>query len=153
VFSLRKESIVGTTDHDSNDKVELEVPTQGGATPSSLPHSSSRVHIDEPNSSTSSPDEPQVEDICSIAHDRLRKTIRKPACYATNNENALIAYAQAIAQETPKGIEPSTYFEAIFCPNSLDWLMEMQENIESLYKNRTWDLCELAKGRRALTAK
>jgi len=29
----------------------------------------------------------------------------------------------------------------------------MQEEMESLHKNRTWDLCELLKGRRALTAK
>jgi len=29
----------------------------------------------------------------------------------------------------------------------------MQEEIESLQKNRTWELCELPKGRRALTAK
>ena len=29
----------------------------------------------------------------------------------------------------------------------------MQQEMESLYKNRTWDLCELHKGRRTLTAK
>jgi len=29
----------------------------------------------------------------------------------------------------------------------------MQEEMESLHKNQTWDLCELPKGQRALTAK
>ena len=29
----------------------------------------------------------------------------------------------------------------------------MQEEMESLQNNRTWELCELPKGRRALTAK
>ena len=62
MFSTRKESIVFFTStgdhHDTSDKMELEFPTQGGATSSSLLHLSSEVHIDEPDSSSSGPNEP-----------------------------------------------------------------------------------------------
>ena len=141
MFSPRKESTFSSSiigdHHDSNDKVELEFPTQGRVTTSTLPYSSSEVHIDALDSSTSSPDEPEVEDTYSIARDRPRRTIRKPAHYATDDESGLIAYALIVAQETTQGIEPSTYFEAISCPNSSNWLMAMQEEIESLHKNRS----------------
>jgi len=50
-------------------------------------------------------------------------------------------------------VEPSTYTEAICCPSSPNWILAMQEEIESLQKNRTWELCELPKGQRALTTK
>lgn len=53
----------------------------------------------------------------------------------------------------PEGVEPSNYTEAITCPSSPNWILAMQEEMESLQKNRTWELCELPKGRRALTAK
>jgi len=59
----------------------------------------------------------------------------------------------AVAQEIPEGVEPSSYSEAISYPNSSNWLMSMQEEMENLYKNETWELCDLPKGRRALTAK
>jgi len=78
-----------------------------------------------------------VEDTYSILHDRARRTIRKPACYATSYGSGLITYALVVAQETPKGVEPSTYSEAICHPNSLNWLFEMQEEMESLHKNGT----------------
>ena len=74
MFSLWKESSLSSTSiddqHDTSDKVELEVPTQGGVTASSLPHSSSEVHINKLDSSTSSFDEPYIEDTNSIAYDR-----------------------------------------------------------------------------------
>ena len=64
-----------------------------------------------------------------------------------------VAYAFTVAEEIPKSAEPSTFTEAISCPSSPNWILAMQEEMESLHKIRTWDLCELPKGRRALTAK
>ena len=68
-------------------------------------------------------------------------------------KSGLIAYALAVAQEIPEGVDPSTYSEAISCAKSSNWLMEIQEEMESLYKNETWQLCELSKGLHALIAK
>jgi len=79
--------------------------------------------------------------------------MRKPARNSANDENGLIAYALVVAQEIPEGVEPSSYFEAISYPNSSNWLIAMQEEMESLYKNETWELRDLPKGCRALTAK
>jgi len=45
-------------------------------------------------------------------------TVRKHACYFADDEDSIIAYALAVAQEIPKGIEPSTYSEAISHLNS-----------------------------------
>ena len=87
----------------------------------------------------------------SIARDRPRREIRRPARY--NDDEGLIAYALSVAEEVPEGVEPSTYTEAISCPSSPNWILAMQEEMESLQKNWTWELCELPKGRRALTAK
>jgi len=50
-------------------------------------------------------------------------------------------------------VEPAAYSEAISYSSSPNWILAMQEETESLQKNRTWELCELSKGRRALTAK
>ena len=66
-----------------------------------------------------------MEDTYAIAHARPRRTIRKPAHYATNDESGLIAYVVAVAHETLEGVEISTYSEAIFYPNFSNWLIAM----------------------------
>jgi len=100
---------------------------------------------------TISHDQSQVEVGHSIARDRPRREIRRPARY--NDNEGLIAYALSVAEEVPEGVEPSTYTEAISCPSSPNWILAMQEEMESLQKNRTWRLCELPKGWRVLTVK
>ena len=92
-----------------------------------------------------------MQDDYSKTRDRPRREIKKLARY-TNSEG-LVAYALTVAEEIPKGVEPSTYIEAISCPSSFNWVLAMQEEMESLHKNQTWDLHKLPKGRRALTAK
>ncbi|KAG8496806.1 hypothetical protein CXB51_007977 [Gossypium anomalum] len=42
--------------------------------------------------------------------------------------------------------EPSNYSEAVSCEDSEKWMFAMQEEMESLHKNRTWDLVKLPKG-------
>jgi len=133
--------------------VKLEVPTNFPQGEGTLPHSSSQVHFEETNSNIPSSKEPHAADTYSIARERPRRTIRKPAHYTADDESGLIAYALAVAQEIPEGVDPSTYSEAISCAKSSNWLMEIQEEMESLYKNETWQLCELSKGLHALIAK
>jgi len=92
-----------------------------------------------------------VEDDYSIARDRPRREIRRPAHYV--DSEGLVAYAFAVAEEIPESVEPSTYTKAISCLSSPNWILAIQEEMESLHKNRTWDLCELPKGRRSVIAK
>jgi len=92
-----------------------------------------------------------VEDDYSIARYHPRREIRRLVRYV--DSEGLVPYAFTIAEEIPQSVETSTYTEAISYPSSPNWILAMQEEMESLHKNRTWDLYEVPKGRRALTAK
>ncbi|KAE8689483.1 CYP710A2 protein [Hibiscus syriacus] len=46
--------------------------------------------------------------------------------------------------------EPSTYQEAINSSDASLWMMAMQEEIEALHKNNTWDLVPLPQGRKPI---
>ena len=94
-----------------------------------------------------------MENNYSIACDRPWSVIRRPVQYVSGEVSRLIAYAFVVTEETPDGIELSSNSEAISYPNSSNWLLTMQEEMESLHKNGSWDLCELPQGRRALTVK
>ncbi|KAE8680647.1 hypothetical protein F3Y22_tig00111372pilonHSYRG00031 [Hibiscus syriacus] len=49
-----------------------------------------------------------------------------------------------------KNNEPSTYQEAINSSDASLWMMAMQEEIEALHKNNTWDLVPLPQGRKPI---
>ena len=141
---------VGARDSTSIDKeVEIEVErvsAPGGADDQSV------QQIDTAEPTAARVDRPQVEEVDrSIARDRPRREIRRPARFT--DEESLLAYALSVAEEVPEGEDPSTYREVVSCSNSQHWECAMQEEMDSLHKNGTWDLCQLPKGRRALTAK
>jgi len=70
---------------------------------------------DDRDDSTTSPIQ-QPGDDYSIARDRDRRQIRKPARY-TDSDN-LVAYALSIVQEVNDGVEPASYIEAVSCVES-----------------------------------
>ena len=85
----------------------------------------------------------------SIANDRPRRVIKAPRRY-DDEEADIVAYALEVAE----GIdEPSTYSEAVSSVDSEKWIMAMQEEMESLQKNKTWELGELPKGKRVVRCK
>ena len=49
--------------------------------------------------------------------------------------------------------EASTYSKAISCDDSGRWMIAMQEEMESLHKNGTWDLVRLPKGKKVIHCK
>ena len=67
-------------------------------------------------------------------------------------ESVNIAYALTAAREMGEDGEPKNYFEAISSDNSSKWIAAMQEEVESLLKNETWDLVKLPEGKRSLVA-
>ncbi|KAG8497424.1 hypothetical protein CXB51_008733 [Gossypium anomalum] len=79
----------------------------------------------------------------SIAKNRTRREIKPPKKYA---EADLVAYALNVAEDIDANQEPSNYSEAVSCEDSEKWMFAMQEEMESLHKNRTWDLVKLPKG-------
>ncbi|KAG8488518.1 hypothetical protein CXB51_016434 [Gossypium anomalum] len=79
----------------------------------------------------------------SIAKNRIRREIKPPKKYV---EADLVAYALNVAEDIDANQEPSNYSEAISCEDSEKWMFAMQEEMESLHKNKTWDLVKLPKG-------
>jgi len=84
---------------------------------------SREVQTTKTNSSTTSPNQPKMEDYYSIARDCPRREIRKLAYYV--DSEGLITYALTAAEQIPEGVEPSTYSEAISCPSSSNWVLAM----------------------------
>ena len=64
-----------------------------------------------------------------------------------------MAYALSVAEGIESGEEPSTYSEAVNSVDSGKWMIAMQEEMESLHKNGTWDLVKLPKGKKAVRCK
>ncbi|KAG8498899.1 hypothetical protein CXB51_005256 [Gossypium anomalum] len=79
----------------------------------------------------------------SIAKNKTRREIKPPKKYA---EADLAAYALNVTEDIDTNQEPSNYSEAVSCEDSEKWMFAMQEEMESLHKNRTWDLVKLSKG-------
>ena len=50
-------------------------------------------------------------------------------------------------------VEPSTYTKAVNCDDSRKWMIAMQEEMESLHKNDTWNLVRLPKGKKVVRFK
>ncbi|KAG8488852.1 hypothetical protein CXB51_016759 [Gossypium anomalum] len=61
-------------------------------------------------------------------------------------EADLVAYALNVAEDIDANQEPSNYSKAISYEDSEKWMFAMQEEMESLHKNKTWDLVKLSKG-------
>ncbi|KAG8488765.1 hypothetical protein CXB51_016773 [Gossypium anomalum] len=66
-----------------------------------------------------------------------------------NVEADLVAYSLNVAEDIDANREPSNYSEAISCEDSKKWMFATQEEIESLHKNRTWDLVKLPKDKKS----
>ncbi|KAG8481139.1 hypothetical protein CXB51_025904 [Gossypium anomalum] len=86
----------------------------------------------------------------SIAKNRTKREIKPPKKYA---EADLVAYALNVAEDIDANQEPSNYSEAISCEDSEKWMFAMQEETESLHKNKTWDLVKLPKGKKTVRCK
>ncbi|KAG8488618.1 hypothetical protein CXB51_016586 [Gossypium anomalum] len=79
-----------------------------------------------------------------------RREIKPPKKYA---EADLVAYALNVAEDIDANREPSNYSEAISCKDSEKWMFAIQEEMESLHKNRTWDLLKLPKDKKVVRYK
>jgi hypothetical protein len=81
----------------------------------------------------------------SIATDRAR---RQPKPVKRLIEECNVAYAMSVAEEIEGNLEPSNYSEAITSANCNNWMTAMQDEMESLEKNGTWDLVKLPKDKK-----
>ena len=91
----------------------------------------------------------------SIATRREKREIRKPLRYAScadSVDNNIVAYALAVAENIDFD-EPQSYKEAVQSKEEAEWLIAMNEEMQSLAKNETWDLVPLPKGMKPVGCK
>ena len=80
---------------------------------------------------------------------KSQRQIKAPEICGFDN---IVSYALLVAKEIIS-FEPTTYLEEIFCSESKKWTMTINEEMESLQKNQTWDLVELLEGRQVVGCK
>ena len=79
----------------------------------------------------------------STAVGRPRRTTRRPGWLTTD---MVVAYALPVVEEAI----PSTFREAEISSESKMWIAAREEEMKSLYKNDTWELTRLPKGKKAI---
>ena len=57
----------------------------------------------------------------------------------------MVAYDLSVANNIESNEESSTYEESVSYSDSSKWMISMQEEMESLHKNWTWDMMRLPK--------
>ena len=90
-----------------------------------------------------------LEEPYSIANSKGKRIIKpNPKCV-----DSTIAYALSIVKETLDVEEPSKYVDAILTLDSTSWLIAMNDELKSLYRNKTWDLDKPPKGKKIVDCK
>ncbi|PHT40240.1 Retrovirus-related Pol polyprotein from transposon TNT 1-94 [Capsicum baccatum] len=158
MLSSGKDTVVPSTDtgdqEDVREKVEFETEAP-------------ILETNIPNSSTTQEDEVTAEQMSPRQHPPQRRGLPQPWSMAQElpqqrprkptqrliTESANIAYALTVAQEMGEDGEPKNYSEAISGDDSAKWTAAMQEEVESLLKNETWDLVMLPEGKRVISCK
>ncbi|GKG23558.1 retrovirus-related pol polyprotein from transposon TNT 1-94, partial [Tanacetum coccineum] len=85
-----------------------------------------------------------------LARDRERRTRTKPLRF--QDESNMTAYAFTAAEEEDTH-EPLTYQEAVACEDSSKWKAAMEEEMDSLWKNKTWELVDHLAGKKLVSCK
>ena len=80
--------------------------------------------------------EQHIEDY-QLVRDRVKRVSKPTQRYGFSALTDMLAYAFLVATEVMK-TEPETYEEAINCKESKNWVAAMKEEMNSLYKNKTW---------------
>ncbi|GKB74706.1 retrotransposon protein, putative, ty1-copia subclass [Tanacetum coccineum] len=85
-----------------------------------------------------------------LAQDRELRTRTKPLRF--RDESNMAAYAFVAAEEEDTH-EPLTYQEAVACEDSSKWKNAMKEEMDSLRKNKTWELVDHPAGKKLMSYK
>jgi hypothetical protein len=78
---------------------------------------------------------------------RVRKPVRRLI------EECNVSFAFSCAEEIDCSAEPSTYTEAMISGDREKWMFAMQEEMQSLEKNGTWDIVRLPAGKKVVRCK
>lgn len=127
----------------SNEQVEFEINTNSGQTTNHP-----KDDLDDQNESSIQVEEPELAEIEqqseSIATSRPRREIRKPSRFTD-----MVAYALPIIGDNI----PYNYRDAVQSMESDKWKKSMDEEMQSLHQNQTWELVPLPKGKKTIGCK
>ena len=87
----------------------------------------------------------QQQIIPSLASGRELRVRRAPVQYGYEDT---VAYALV-----NYGDEPTSYQEAMYFSENAKWKVAIEDEMESLRKNPTWELCDLPKGKKPIGCK
>ena len=85
-----------------------------------------------------------------IALCRSKRSCLPPNCLIEKCN--LIHYALSCAEQVKDASEPATYIEAIDSVDKDKWISAMQEEMQSLEKNGTWEIVSLPKQKKPVAA-
>ena len=138
MLQSRKESVVEIigSKEEARKQVELERKVTEG-----VQESTHIKPVDNTQGLTSGDDTPQ-EQRYNIATKRARRQIRPPKRYTYAD---MVTYALTVG-ESIMILEPCTYKKAISSDEAAEWSIAMTEEMESLYKNQTWELEKPSRG-------
>ncbi|GJV95963.1 retrotransposon protein, putative, ty1-copia subclass [Tanacetum coccineum] len=85
-----------------------------------------------------------------LARDRERRTRTKDLRFQDESNMAANAFAAAKEEDTH---EPLTYQKAVACEDSSKWKATMEEEMDSLRKNKTWELVDHLAGQKLVSCK
>ncbi|GJT38381.1 retrotransposon protein, putative, ty1-copia subclass [Tanacetum coccineum] len=74
-----------------------------------------------------------------VVRDREPRTRTKPLRFQDESNMAAYAFATAEGEDTH---EPLTYQEAVACEDNFNWKTAMEEEMDSLRKNKRWELVD-----------
>nr|GEX99708.1 retrotransposon protein, putative, Ty1-copia subclass [Tanacetum cinerariifolium] len=104
---------------------------------------------DDGNMPTSPQSQPQTEYL--LAQDRERRQVNRPP-RLEDYQFDLVAYAFVAATHI-ENCKPTNYLEAISSPKCDNCVVAMEEEVESLHKNETWELVTFPKKKRVISCK
>jgi hypothetical protein len=93
----------------------------------------------------------QSEDDLPIAIRKSKRGCGRPRRLI--EECNMTYYALSCAEQVDSSYEPTRYTEATACGDREKWIAAMQEDMQSLEKNCTWDVVPLPKGKKHVRCK
>ncbi|GKF54950.1 retrotransposon protein, putative, ty1-copia subclass, partial [Tanacetum coccineum] len=85
-----------------------------------------------------------------LVQDRELRTRTEPLRFRDESNMATYAFVTAEEEDTH---EPLTYQEAVACEDSSKWKAAMEEEMDSLRKNKTWKLVDPLAGQKLVSSK
>lgn len=144
----------------TTEKLEIESPEVEHTTPEQVelytqqPGNTDQV---EPKNNSSDVQENAVEEEeveqpppRTIGRERPRRDVRPPIRYGYDN---LVAFALQVAVEVEDSVDPPTYEAALRSSDAGLWMTAMEEELQSLHKNKTWELVKRPKNKNIVGCK